>query len=158
MDASFRASQVDSTARVFVPYGHPMSKLLLNLLIITESVGFLVVLAFIWLNELLDVPHVIWNEPASPVRVRESVMESVFIIMAWLVVLFITRTLVNRIGELESYVVMCAWCRKIRIDGRWISIEDFLDKKIKIQTSHGMCEVCHEKLAAETEGMPRPPK
>jgi hypothetical protein len=53
---------------------------------------------------------------------------------------------------------MCAWCRKIRIDGRWISIEDFLDKKIKIQTSHGICEVCHEKMVAKTASRPLPQK
>ena len=84
-------------------------------------------------------------------------MESVFVIMAWLLVLFITRKLAQRIEELESYVVMCAWCRKIRIDGRWISIEEFLDKKIQIQTSHGMCEVCHEKVLDEIKTLP-PPK
>jgi hypothetical protein len=158
MDESFLASQVGSAEHVYIPYGHSMSKLLLNLLIITESAGFLVVVAFVWLNKLLDIPHAFWNEPANPVRVRECVMESVLIILVWLIVLFATRILVNRIGELESYVVMCAWCRKIRIDGRWISIEDFLDKKIKIQTSHGICEVCHEKMVAKTASRPLPQK
>ena len=134
-----------------------MSKRVLNLLILTESIGFMLVLSFLWLDELLDMPHNIWGEPTSPVRTKECGMESVFVIIAWLLVLFITRKLVKRIEELESYVVMCAWCRKIRIDGRWISIEEFLDKKIRIQTSHGMCEVCHEKVLDEINALP-PPK
>ena len=134
-----------------------MSKRLLNLLILTESVGFMLVLAFIWTDELLDMPHVFWGEPASAARFKECGMESVVVITAWILVLFITRKLVNRILELESYVVMCAWCRKIRIDGRWISIEEFLDKKIKIQTSHGMCEICREKVMDEINSLP-PPK
>lgn len=45
--------------------------------------GFLIIIAFTWLNEILDLPHVLLAAPATPINWRESLIETVFsLIMA----------------------------------------------------------------------------
>ena len=35
---------------------------------------------------------------------------------------------------------VCAWTKRIEIDGRWISIEEFLSKHLHLQLTHGMSD------------------
>ena len=35
---------------------------------------------------------------------------------------------------------VCAWTKRIEVDGRWISIEDFLSHYLELQLTHGMSE------------------
>jgi hypothetical protein len=50
---------------------------------------------------------------------------------------------------LESFVVLCGWCRRIRDEGRWLTLEAFLTE-YKASASHGLCPDCAAKLEAET--------
>ena len=35
---------------------------------------------------------------------------------------------------------VCAWTKRIEVDGRWISIEEFLSHYLRLQLTHGMSE------------------
>ena len=35
---------------------------------------------------------------------------------------------------------VCAWTKRIEVDGRWISIEEFLSQYLQLQLTHGMSE------------------
>lgn len=52
----------------------------------------------------------------------------------------------------EGLVTMCAWTRKVRHDGRWISVEDYLAQRFGIMVSHGICE---EKARELRDGLPK---
>ena len=39
-----------------------------------------------------------------------------------------------------SVVVMCAWTRRLKFDGQWLSVEDFLEHKFGLRVSHGISE------------------
>ncbi len=47
--------------------------------------------------------------------------------------------------ELERYVVMCAWTRRIRMDGVWVPVETFLEDRFGIQVSHGISDEAIER-------------
>jgi PAS domain S-box-containing protein len=48
---------------------------------------------------------------------------------------------VDRVQRLEqSLVTMCAWTRRIQMDGRWVPIEEFLLEKFGVRVSHGISE------------------
>src|SRR5262249_49731275 len=42
--------------------------------------------------------------------------------------------------ELERYVTMCAWTRRVRHDGEWISVEEFLQRRFGLDVSHGIAD------------------
>jgi PAS domain S-box-containing protein len=40
----------------------------------------------------------------------------------------------------EGLLKVCAWTKRIEVDGRWISIEEFLSHYLHLQLTHGMSE------------------
>lgn len=41
-------------------------------------------------------------------------------------------------GARKELLTVCAWTNKIRIDGRWMNLEDFLVEQLGAQVSHGI--------------------
>ena len=51
----------------------------------------------------------------------------------------------------KSIVTMCAWTRRVKMDGRWVTVEEFLERKLGVRVSHGISEDAYEKLKEEFE-------
>ena len=112
-----------------------------------EAVGFLLIVAIIWMDELLDLPHLIFGAPHTPVRWAEGFLESLLTIAVGVAVVAITYRAFRRIEYLESLIVMCAWCRRVRFGQEWLSVEHFLERQHQLRTTHGICEGCAESVA-----------
>lgn len=55
----------------------------------------------------------------------------------------------QRREEIERYVAVCAWTRRVRWEGKWISIEDFLQRRFGLEVTHGISdEALAEQLAS----------
>ena len=48
-------------------------------LIVVEIIGFVAVIAIVWLNELLDLPNMCFNADPTPVNLAECFIETVLI-------------------------------------------------------------------------------
>ena len=107
-----------------------------------EAVGFLLILAIIWMDEVLDLPHLLFGTTHMPVRWSEGVLESLLTLAVGTAVVLITYRAFRRIDYLESLIVMCAWCRRVRSGTEWVSVEAFLQRQHQSHTSHGICETC----------------
>ncbi len=46
-------------------------------------------------------------------------------------------------GQLQ---VVCAWTKRIKIDGRWISFDEFLTSKLHVSVSHGISPEAYEEI------------
>jgi hypothetical protein len=109
----------------------------------------LFIAAIIWLDEWLDIPHMLFGAPATPFRWHEAVWESTLVLLfGTLVVLYTARLLLR---YLNRFIVLCAWCHRARLDERWVSVEEFL-KAHHAETSHGMCPECAVRFEAEHAG------
>ncbi|MBI3739734.1 MAG: GGDEF domain-containing protein [Chloroflexi bacterium] len=49
------------------------------------TAGFGIVIAFTWLNEIIDLPHFLLGAPATPVNWKESLIETGFTLIAFLI-------------------------------------------------------------------------
>jgi hypothetical protein len=107
-----------------------------------EAVGFLLIIAIIWMDEILDLPHVLFGATHMPVRWAEGALESLLTVAVGTAVVLITYRAFRRIDYLESLIVMCAWCRRVRSGTEWVSVEAFLQRQHQSDTSHGICETC----------------
>jgi hypothetical protein len=116
-------------------------------LIVLQLLGFAIVLAMLWADELLDLPHILFHATATPRRLSEAVFESTVVAVLGLVTTSFTMRLTRRIVALESFVVLCGWCRRIRDEGRWLTLEAFLTAH-QANASHGLCPECAAKLEA----------
>jgi PAS domain-containing protein len=50
-----------------------------------------------------------------------------------------------------SIVTMCAWTRRVKMDGRWVPVEEYLRVKFGVQVSHGISEETLKHLQQEAE-------
>lgn len=113
-----------------------------------ETVGFLLLIALSWLNEMVRLPHLIFGS-GDHSSLHEAMMETSALVTVWLVVWLFTKRLLTRLYHLEGFLQVCAWCRKIGHDDEWVRLEDYFAKGFDIKTSHGMCPECQAKYAEE---------
>src|SRR5690348_1935896 len=117
-----------------------------------ESAGFLLIVAIIWMDEILDLPHLLFGATPTP-RLGEAWLESILTATVGAAIVSITYRAFRRIEYLESLVVICAWCRRVRADREWLSMEEFLERQHNAQTTHGICEGCAAGIATPPYSM-----
>lgn len=44
----------------------------------------------------------------------------------------------ERPRDLEKLITVCAWSRKIKVDGAWVSFEEFLTERLGVSITHGI--------------------
>ncbi len=111
-----------------------------------ECIGFALLIALSWVDELAGLPHVLLGGAVQP-NWREAAMESIAISLVWLIVFGLTRRTLRRFRYLESLLTMCAWCRKLQRGADWVSLEDYCVRELGIDISHGLCPQCGRNLS-----------
>ena len=55
--------------------------------------------------------------------------------------------LAAQVKQLESFIPICSYCKKIRDDQKyWQSIETYFNQQQGTQFSHGICPECHDRV------------
>ena len=100
-------------------------------------------------NEIIDIPHYIFNDTATSYtqRIGEIIIElSIFFtIISMQIVIF--KKLYKRIRVLEGFIPICANCKKIRkTEDQWEQMEKYITQHSLAQFSHSMCPDCARQL------------
>ena len=111
-----------------------------------------VVLLFLCLtlgNEIVDLPHYLFNDPPTSYSQRfgEIIIElSIFFaVIVTQIVLFIK--LYKRIRFLEGFIPICANCKKIKTtEDEWQQLERYITQHSLAQFSHSLCPDCARQL------------
>lgn len=114
-----------------------------------EAIGFSLILLLVWLTEIIGVPHLLFGEPAGFVWSR-ALFRSVVILAIWTWVHWSNRRLIRRLSQLEEYLHICSWCRKVGHEGEWLTVEDYFGSHLNTETSHGICPACAATQLAAT--------
>lgn len=62
------------------------------------------------------------------------------------------QSALNEINSLQGILPICSKCRKIRDDqGYWNLVEEYIEKHLDVQFSHGLCESCGDELYGDQE-------
>jgi len=71
----------------------------------------------------------------------------------WLLVSNSTRRLLRQVRQLEDFLRVCSWCRRIDYKGEWMPLEEFMEQGFDTPTTHGICPEClrQKKEAIERE-------
>jgi hypothetical protein len=115
-------------------------------LIICGEVGlFALVLFVLWLDEFIDLPYLLFGAPSKPFRLEEFLIETVLILIVAPIVIAVTFFIQYRSRRIEQFLRVCAWCRKVWMDDKWVRFEDYIQKSQALRSSHGICEECLSK-------------
>lgn len=120
-----------------------------------EGLGFGLMLLFTWLTEILHIPQYLFAEPWVSNWSR-PILRTVIIVCVWAAVHIATHRLLKRLHHLEEYLRVCAWCRKMDHQGKWVTMEDYFKSAFATNASHGVCPECSRSLAHA--GSPEPLK
>ncbi len=109
-----------------------------------ETVGFLFLVFLVWVEEILDLPHILFGAPATPINTTESLMETVVLVVFGSLILWATYSLLRRIRYLEGFLHVCAFCKKIEVGHEWVPIEQYVADHSGARFSHSFCPECAE--------------
>ena len=119
-----------------------------NAILWIEAIGFCVLIGGGWAVEFSGLPHRLFSLPDGVDWLRLGLRTSV-VLTVWAAVHLATRQLLKRLHELEEFLLVCSWCRKIGHDGKWLTTEEYFGSKFSTATSHGVCPDCAKRLVAE---------
>lgn len=115
-------------------------------LIICGEVGlFAIVLFVLWLDEFIDIPHLFFGAPSKSFRLEEFLIETVLILIVAAILIAVTFIIQYRSRRIEHFLRVCAWCRKVWMNDKWVRFEDYMQKIQDLRSSHGICEECLSK-------------
>jgi hypothetical protein len=106
-----------------------------------ESLAFVIIIMLTWASEIIYLPHLLYGEPAEFLWGRVLVRTGV-VLAIWAWVHFATRRLLRRLHELEEFLLVCSWCRKVGHEGKWLTMEEYFGSRFATETSHGICPEC----------------
>ena len=114
-------------------------------IVLFQGVGFALVLSLLWLNEGLDLPHKLLGAPPTPVNWRESILESLVVLVLGAGTLSWTRRALLRMRYLEGFVRICVNCKRVNAQDKWVPIETYIIEHSEAVLSHSVCPECKQK-------------
>ena len=127
---------------------HTYEKVILGL----ELVGFAAVIAVLWLDEYVDVPHRLFHALKTPMRPEEFWFEALTVLLVASGIVAATLWVFQRLRVMENFVQVCAWCRKVNANGEWVSFEQYMKREHDVDSTHDICPECR---AAASKSRPR---
>jgi hypothetical protein len=127
----------------------------LNRIALWQFAAFLMLLLFIWANELLGLSRLIFNTAAQTEDIDYfgCALLSACVILTAIVV--VGHSYIQEKDLLQGFVTVCSRCRKVRINQEvWEEVENFVSQRSKVTFSHGLCPTCYQESMAEIDEMP----
>lgn len=122
-----------------------MKKNLQRVILGYEALGFLLVCLLLWLDEIFDFPHYVLGAPETPINWRESLLESFFVFVLGVFVIYMSYRIIRKVKYLEGFLPVCSFCKKIRVGKEWIQLEKYITDHSEAVFSHSLCPECAEK-------------
>jgi hypothetical protein len=111
-----------------------------------QSLGFLIIIVLTWSDALFDLAHAILGLPHREADLNRTILTSGVIVLLWLASAYKIYLVVSRLSYLESFLHVCAWCRKIEYQDYWLSLEEHFVRKTGRNLSHGICPECSKNV------------
>ncbi len=123
----------------------------LTRIVLYQNLGFLGIVVISYLDELLQLPTLIFSGHPFAFVYRRSTLDMLLVLAVWFLVSRSTRRILNRIHYLEKFMRVCAWCRRIHSKGEWMPLEEFMRQSFDTPTTHGICPNCLNQQQAAME-------
>jgi len=120
-------------------------------LVVVEAGLFMMVMMVLWLDEFIDLPYRFLGAPKTPYRPQEYILETASVLVVEIVTVTITLIILRKLRQNEKFLRVCAWCRKIWVDGEWVNLEEYAVRQHSLRSTHGICDVCVVKHNTKVE-------
>ena len=124
-----------------------------NHVIILEAAGFGIFLLFLWIDEVFDLPHYLFGTQATPVNWSESLFESFLVTVLAILAIVLTCRCIKQIKYLEGFLLVCAGCKKVCHNDKWIPLDVYVRENSEAEISHGLCPDCTQRYFGGLNGL-----
>jgi len=126
-----------------------MKSKILRMLCISQLGIFLLFLCLTLGNEIIDIPHYVFNDAPTlySQRFGEIIIELSIFFAVMAIQIVLLKKLYKRIRLLEGFIPICTNCKKIRnIEDQWEQMEKYITEHSLAQFSHSICPDCARQL------------
>jgi hypothetical protein len=123
-----------------------------NTLFRIAIIQILILLLFLALtlgNEIIDIPHYIFDDISTSFSQRkgEVIIELLIFSIVMALQIWLFARLYKHIRILEGFISICANCKKIRsTENKWERIEKYISEHSHAKFSHSICPDCTKQL------------
>ena len=87
--------------------------------------------------------------------VISSQLMSLVLIVAVAVALVLVVVILLRLEKLQEFVTVCAWTGRVRFEGEWVRLDEYLKQQFNISVSHSLSKETADKMRIEIEELNR---
>jgi hypothetical protein len=124
----------------------------IRLLTISQLAIVLLFLCLTLGNEIIDVPHHVFNDAPTlySQRFGEIIIELIIFFLVATIQILLFMKLYKRIRVLEGFIPICASCKKIRnTEDQWEQMEKYITQHSLAKFSHSICPDCSRRLYSD---------
>ena len=86
------------------------------------------------------------REEAYQRTARVNADRSLLLIVVGIGFIVVIYLLLRRLERMQSMVTICAWSKLIEYEGEWLSVEEYLSRRLNAQVTHGISRIEAEKM------------
>ena len=115
-----------------------------------QYMAFIFLLCFVWVIEILDIPHRVFGVEETPFSLYRACLLSAAVIGA--AVIAIGHTYEQQRSLLRKLLKTCLYCHRVKtVFGKWEHVEEYFIKHYPISMERGACPACEEMLTHMNE-------
>ena len=114
-----------------------------------HGLGFVTIVMVLWADKLFQIGQHLGVSDENTESYLEVSAKSGVVVLLWMFSAYKVYLIVSRLSYLESFLHVCAWCRKIEVKHKWLTIEQHFAQQTGGKASHGICPECAAKVADE---------
>lgn len=110
-----------------------------------EICGFVLLAILSWCDELFRVSDVIFGGQTAG-DWHEAVLETLIIFCVAVPLIIFQYRLLISFKSHASFLHICAWCKRIELEGEWLELEHFFNRRSQAKLTHGICGDCARSI------------
>jgi hypothetical protein len=114
-----------------------------------HGLGFVTIVMVLWADKLFQIGQHLGVSEENTESYLEVSAKSGVVVLLWMFSAYKIYLIVSRLSYLESFLHVCAWCRKIEVKNKWLTVEQHFAQQTGGKASHGICPECASKVVEE---------
>jgi hypothetical protein len=115
-----------------------------------QLMSFILLLCFIWVSELIDLPKLIFDCEDTPFNLYRVCVLSASVIAA--AVISVGHTYERQKAVIGRMLMTCVYCHRVmHEDGSWEHVEEYFMRNYPMEVGHGACPACESMLQSVQE-------
>ena len=119
-------------------------------ILIAQALSYALIITFIFANEKFDLIGIFRPLDAS-YGSGTAYLAACLIGIVGAISIWLTWYYASKSSSIRDMLVICAWTHRVKSNGRWVSLEEFLTHQLGYVVSHGLSEAKLAEMGNEVD-------